>query len=412
MYNLDQIVTAFISQIGLRKSADPSATANPFGDLLIATSGRYYNDEHAYLTNRNLAAIAESYGSFTYPTYSALTTYAKSDIVVSSGRWYVSLVNANLANAVSSAAHWRETTPYSEFWRTRIIAGIRATIDDWFALKFSRRSVRNLLSRDQVIESPGLNALPIDTTKRYVAWRITPSPAQDIAVTIHRVAIQQIASVNTTVSLYRNGASTPIETVAATGDGKSNWIWVDTGWELEPGSFYYMAIDRNSIATTPINALAGMDKGNWSYSRFPGLLPYLEVSAFDHDGPSEPGWSAVDDRLTSGNNYGFNAVISARCDMTKLVIDQLPLFIPVVQKRVAMVMLRELAFNPNAVINREEGNIDSTALLYEIDGNPQGRKTGIKADYEAMLSTITFDTNGISSECLPCRKNQIRIGAA
>jgi hypothetical protein len=411
MFNSNTVKSALITLIGWRKSNDPTATNNPMGDLLTASSGQYYNDQHPLLTTKNLKAIADSFDAYTYSAYSAGTTYNKGDIVTSSGNYFVSEVNANTGNAVNLTAYWRQTNPYNEWLRNKTLAASIETVNDWLGLKFKKGTAANLLKRSQVLDAPGTKSETVGDTARYVCWSIVPTPHLDKVVTIDRISIQMENSESTVISLYKNGAATAIDTLTITGDGTSDVIWAECGWELERGNFYYIAIDRNSIDAVPINALAGMSLQAIPGNRFPGVLPYAEVGAFEHAGPGESGWDDVNDILTNQNNYGYNLQLSVKCDYTNLIVDQKNLFLNAIAKRVAMSMLRELAYNPSAKINREAGNIDLKTILYEIDGDSQGRKSGIGLQYEQALNNITFDTRTLSRVCLPCSGNKIHIGS-
>lgn len=410
MFNANTVKSELISLIGWKKSNNPSQSDNPMGDLLTASSGQYYNDHHPLLTVENLKSIADTFSNYTYPAHDSEATYDLGDVVTDSGKYYASVVNSNTGNAVSSEAHWRETNPFNEWLRVRTQAGIIETINDWIALKFERKTAANLLSRAQVVNPPGTKALPVGDTKRYVCWSVVPSPLLDIILTIDRASIQMVNSEETIIYFFKNGSDTPTDQITIDGDATNAVQWIETGWELERGNFYYIAVDRDSIDAEPINALAGMDVTG-TYNRFPGTLPYAEVAAFEHDGPGNDGWSDVQNILTNRNNYGLNLQISARCDYTNFIIDQSRLFINAFCKRVAMNMLRELAYNATAKINRAELNVPREALWIEIDGPPYpgGHHAGIKKQYLDALKAITFDSRSLSKDCLPCKTSKLQI---
>jgi hypothetical protein len=52
--------------------------------------------------------------------------------------------------------------------------------------------------------------------------------------------------------------------------------------------------------------------------------------------------------------------------------------------------------------------MNTTQILYEIDGDSQGRPGGLKMQYEAELKAARFDRENIDSECIPCRKSGVK----
>ena len=412
MYNAATIQDEFITLVGWRKDDDPSATLNPYGDLLTSDSGLYFNDECALLTMDTIMSIAPKFSTFTYSAWASGTTYAKGDIVTSGGNYYVSVVNANTNHAVNLTAYWRQTTPASEWLRNKTQGGIIKAVNDVLALKFERKTALNLLSNKTVLTAPGIDTELVGDTADFLCWRIVPSNLGGIVFSVDRIALQMQGSQSVTVKLWKNGSDTHIESVTVAGDGTSDVIWVDAGWELEPGNFYYIGFDRSGLTATPINSIANVDRYAWAYNRFPGTLPYAEVAAFNHAGPGNDGWDDVSSIVTNQNSYGINISMTARCDYTQFIIDHKMLFKTVIAKRVAIDMLRELMINPNARINRNEANMDPLAIKIEIDGHPNGRKAGLSLEYEQALKTITFDQRSLNKECLPCKKDGITIGAA
>ena len=74
----------------------------------------------------------------------------------------------------------------------------------------------------------------------------------------------------------------------------------------------------------------------------------------------------------------------------------------------AVDILRTLALNPQVRVNRQQSNASTADLLYEVDGNPQGRKSGLGADLEAAYKALDLDTRGIDRICLTCRPTGVK----
>lgn len=99
------------------------------------------------------------------------------------------------------------------------------------------------------------------------------------------------------------------------------------------------------------------------------------------------------------------------CDYTDEIVDQAGTFAPVVALRVALLLLRQIAFNPHARNNRNEANpnTDRPVVLFETDGDTQGRNDfSLGGRYNRALKTLSFDISQIPDKCLKCRKTKIR----
>ena len=53
------------------------------------------------------------------------------------------------------------------------------------------------------------------------------------------------------------------------------------------------------------------------------------------------------------------------------------MFSTVLQRQVAATLLRTMAMNPDIRTNRNQSNVSQQGILYEIDGNPEGRAGGL-----------------------------------
>ena len=407
MFNITTVQDSFLGGVGWRKHPNPAETLNPMGDMLESSSGIYFNDQHPLLTIENFKNIFDIFSDYTYSAWSALSTYSKGDIITSGGNYYVSVVDSNLNNAVGLPLFWRLTTPFNEELRRITIAGAAKTINDVLQLKNELRTSKNLLKRSQVLAIPGYKGVEF-TSEDWVGWRMVPTPAQDVILTIDRIGLYLIDAVDCTISLYKNGSATAERTTTILGDGTTDLAWKEVNWQLERGNAYYLAYNRSASGITPVNGIYNMTK-SWPNRRFVGTLPFAEVSGFEHAGPGQEGWSDVTDIQVNDNNFGLNLMLSARCDYTELFVDQKSLFYGAWAKAVAIGALRTMAFNANARINRNESNIDVSRILYEIEGDAIGRNGGLKKDYDAAIKLVTLDDRKLSEHCLPCKRSGVRI---
>lgn len=251
MYNIVTIQEAFAGLVGWRKHPNPAETRNPLGDTLQSTSGRYFQDEHSLLTNENLINTFDIFADFTYAAWSNATTYSKGDMIYTGSAYYVSIVDSNLNNVVTDVLYWRLTSPFNEQIRQITMAAAAKVVNDWFNLKTTLRSSKSLLKKSLVLAIPGYKGETF-TSANYVGWRVVPTPSQDVILTIDRLCLHVEESTTVTVGLYKDGSATPEQTTIFTTDGTPTWKQVN--WELERGSYYYVAYNRANLE--PVNGIA------------------------------------------------------------------------------------------------------------------------------------------------------------
>jgi hypothetical protein len=192
-----------------------------------------------------------------------------------------------------------------------------------------------------------------------------------------------------------------------TGDGSVQWETIS--WQLLGEGSYLLAYDERAITGNAINGVRDFTVNNAGLTEFPTGRHY-KATAFSAiaDDLSEL-WSIDGQSYTTATNYGLNVAFDVQCDYTAFIIAQKQLFKMVVALRVAMKLLREIAFNPQARVNRNEGNVTRAQILFEIDGDTQGASSfSLLGKYERALKSIHFDDSNIDKVCLPCRRRGIR----
>ena len=78
------------------------------------------------------------------------------------------------------------------------------------------------------------------------------------------------------------------------------------------------------------------------------------------------------------------------------------------QRQMAVDVVRTLAMNPEVRVNRRQSNASQFDLLYEVDGNPQGRATGLGKDLQEAYDALDLDTRGIDRICLTCVPTRVK----
>jgi hypothetical protein len=143
------------------------------------------------------------------------------------------------------------------------------------------------------------------------------------------------------------------------------------------------------------------------------LTKYLQISPFCVQAPTTfkeyPELPDIADLVyTNTSNYGLNVEISVGCDLTDYIISQRRMFAEVLQKQVAYNALRTMAMNPEVRVNRNQSNVSRMDILYELDGNTQGRESGLGVELNKAYEALEIDVDGIDRICLTCNNHGVK----
>jgi len=370
MYNVSSLKAGLIGLVGWRQNYDPGGTQ--LAALTTSASGLYFNDEHPLLNIENLLSIAPEY--------------------------------AKIPSATEDFTDW--LTQKTE-------AGIIRAVNAWLGRKFYLNTGRGLLERKQLLEVAGnLNDKDAkDANAGNVSGlEIALARSRNIAGTIEAIGLQFDTSQTVTVYLFSATSPTPLQSQAVTYATAGAVQWEDVNWALAGAGAYYVVVDQAAITGQSINGVYEHANACGGIAQIPGGK-FFRASAFEVSGGVASLWNLDSMSYTRATNYGLNLRLNLQCDFTTLILEQKNLFATAISKQVAIDLLRELAFNPTSRINRHEANISREALLYEIDGDSQGRPGGMRKQLEEAIEGIQFDETAIDKYCLPCRRRGVKYKA-
>lgn len=408
MYNPARLKAGLIGLVGWRQNYDPAGTQ--LAQLTEPASGKYFNDEHPMLNIENLLSIAPEFAKLAAPTaWSNATTYAPGALVTQGGQAYRATA-ASLNQQPPNALYWEEYDAFTAWLKEKTEAGIIRAIDTWLDRKFFLNTGRSLLERKQLLEVAG-NPGDTDANQgRLAGLEIAAIRSRNVAGTIEAIGLQFDTSQTVTVYLFSNTSPSPLETMAVNYATADALQWEQVDWAIQGQGAYYIVVDHAAITGHSINSVYEHANACGGILQVPGGK-FFRASAFTVAGDGSALWDLDRMSYTRGTNYGLNLRLNIQCDFTDFILEQKSLFATVIAKQVAIGLLREIAFNPTSRINRHESNVDKASLLYEIDGDSQGRPGGMRKQLEDAVAAIQLDSTGIDKYCLPCRRRGVKYKA-
>lgn len=345
--------------MGWRQNPDAAGTQLDAA-LIASSSGLYFNDIHPLLTHDNIESVAPSFSGFDFDAWLQQKTEA----------------------------------------------GIIRAVEDWITSKFPTRTAKSLLESKQLYVSGGSH---IEDTNNgdLVGLEIVPARQRDVKLEIEQIGIILTEAQTVTVYLYQSGSPTAIQSQAITYSAANTLQWETVNWEVDAAGIYWLVYDQGAISGTSINTAKDFSE-KWRGAITVPLGKFADCTPFSNAGSLPISWQAINNSYVVASNYGLNIRYNVKCDYTDFIIRHKNMFKGLIAKRVAMDLLRELAYNPHSRVNRHESNATLTNILYEVDGDSQGRAGGLKNDYMEELKSLQMDQTGINELCLPCARRGVK----
>lgn len=409
MYIVDTIKSEFYGLLGWEQNDNQSDTQLGLS-LTASSSGMFFNSEHAMLTFKNIKSIAARFQDLTYTftAWSGLTTYAVGDKVSEGGENYI-CIQAHTNQQPPNTTYWEVYSPLSEWWKKETEQSIIRAISHWTTTRLNDRSAKSLLDVRKLYDMSGDITLKDTNNGHFVAQEIVPARSRYMRLDINKVGLQLDTNQDVTVYLFDTRQPTAIksETFTYNAGGGLQWFTPTTPWQVSGGGVYYLGYDQGEISGQSIN-------GNRSYfhnggsggSTFETNFYHYRSMMVDTDGSAM--WSPLINAYTLDTNYGINADISVLCDATELFTTHKTLFRDYIAKFVAIDFLWKIYNNPEAILSRHQSNAATVQLLYDINGSPEGRKTGLKYEMEIARDAVLLDFTELDKVCFPCKKRGSR----
>lgn len=422
---------------GENKLAD-SLTANP-------ESGLYFQDAHPLLTLENIRqAMPEDYAE-RYSAWDETYMYKEGDLVFvdepgggSTVRSYYRCLVDFLAPSntpPTPGGTWETWSPFTDFIYQATLSGITDTVTNFIQQKKVNEETKSLLDHRTFFDGAARLRATIENKDRLVGFEITPVRALGVTTKINRIGLQLVGGTGpVTLYLFHSSQQEPIwsqEFVYENERGMFQWFTPNEdlylpyiGDDTDAGGSWYLCYLQRDLPrwVEALNVTKDWSKEPCSSCGVDNIAVWREITKYIQISPffTTPWDEGVDpcfgdkERLvyTNTTNYGINCEISIGCDLTDFIIQQRDIFARVLQKQVAANLLRMIAMNPEVRVNRNQMNVGRMDILYELDGNPQGRASGLNYELQQAYKALSLETKGLSRACLACNNKGVRFRTA
>lgn len=447
MIRLQDIQDALLPVVGWAQDYNPQNQID--GALCESESGLTFQGAHPLVTLANIRAIMPDDYLYKYPTWNLILSYKKGAKVRHNNIvWIATRDNVgeepkagdynqdfNQDYATTNDA-WVKYNALSDFVRNLTVNGINTAVQQFIQEKQLREETKNLLERRTFFDGAARLAATIDPTGKIVGFEIVPVRAMGVTTKIERIGLQMVgATGKVKLYLFHSSRVAPMRTIEveftntnggfqwftpsepiylpyiASGDGDGNdaggaWFLCYNQNEL-PAGMQALNVSKD-WSSEPCQTCLGGSIESWRQ-----MTKYLQVSPFGIHAPAD--FAQYPEMFDIGRigytntmNYGMNVEISVGCDLTDFIISQRQIFASVIQKQVAANVLRTIAMNPDVRVNRNQVNVTRDEILYELDGAPTGRVSGLVYELSQAYKALSLDTRGLDRVCLQCNNHGVK----
>ena len=434
MIRLQDIQTALLPVVGWQQDYNPQ---NQIDDALTQSeSGLTFQGAHPLCTLANVRAIMPDDYLYKYPNWKNSTSYPIGSKVKHTNKiWIAKTANVG-SEPDKNPDDWDEYNMVSDFVRQLTINGINTAVQNFIQEKQLQQETKNLLERRTFFDGAARLAATIDPTGKIVGFEIVPVRAIGVTTKIERIGLQMIGATGTVrLYLFHSSQVAPMKTIDLTftnTKGGFQWFTPDEPIYLpyipgadgdgnDAGGAWFLCYNQNELpagmralnvskdwSVEPCQTCLGGSIESWRQ-----MTKYLQVSPFGIHAPLDfeeyPEMFDIGQiGYTNTMNYGMNVEISVGCDISDFIISQRGIFATVIQKQVAENVLRTIAMNPDVRVNRNQLNVTREELLYELDGAPTGRASGLGYELKQAYKALELDTRGLDRICLQCNNHGVK----
>lgn len=447
MYRADDLITGWSGLIGWRQFYDTSDGAIA-SSLTSSESGMFYQDTHPLMRLEGIRdAAAPMFTDKTYPAWAAGTAYLKGQVVTVStaGKNYRALVDNTGVDPTSDSSTWEVFDAFSNWLEQKTRASMLSAASNLLNGKIAEGAGKSLLDSTPLFSGAGRIKDTQLNQGNLVGLEITPVRAPGVTTKVDKIGLQFTGQGTVTVYVMHSSRVDPVKILDFNRVRAGGMEWFEPAEPLylphvsadnDAGGSWYLVYAQSQL---PADSLAVVKDKDWSqrpcvgcdinermaydqYSKYLEIHPF-KVSEesmligdysgdFNHDFNTEgiKLWDIADNLYTYTNNYGMNLQLSIVCDVTELLIQQRRSFVDIIRLQTAADILRELAYNPAIRLNRASENVSVSQIIYELDGDSQGKKAGIKYELSKAVEAASVDLTGMSRVCFSCGRKGVRFG--
>lgn len=430
MVRLQAIQEALLPIVGWQQDYNPAKQIDE--DLTVSESGLTFQGAHPLVTLSNVRAIMPDDYMYSYPDWVNSTIYVPGKVVKDEGKLWKCVLPNSGHKPSENPTMWSDYDMTSDFVRSLSLNGINTAVQQFIQDKQLNKETQTLLERRTFFDGAARLQATIQATGKLCGFEIVPVRGMGVTTKIDRIGLQMVGGTgNVRLYLCHSSQIDPIQVINlqyTNAKGGFQWFVPETpiylpymGENTDAGGAWFLFYNQNDLpagmealnvskdwSVEPCQTCLGGSIESWRQ-----ITKYMQISPFAVHAPTTfqeyPEMFDIGEvAYTNTMNYGLNLEVSVGCDLTDFIISQKMMFATVIQKQVAATVLRTLAMNPDVRVNRNQVNATRDQILYELDGAPQGRASGLGYELKQAYKALSLDTRGLDRICLTCNNHGVK----
>ncbi len=290
-------------------------------------------------------------------------------------------------------------------------------IDMFLAKQKVELNTKELLTNNTLIQQMDPLERTIVRDGRFVGYSIVPRESATIVSRILQVGFISDTPQTFTLYLFDSSTKAPLETKQITITEEDTIEWTTLNWDISFDRPNGSAGQRYLIGYFEDDLSGNMYEMFWNgqcahqsqriFGHYMGISP-IRFDRSKLNGLNRP----VIEYLTSSLNCktpGFNLRFNTKCDITKVLVDNITMFAEAVQHRIAIRILNDALSNTelNNITNARQHRETWKEMVTEYNGLLKGGITEAGIPVKGIIDRLSIDFSQLDAVCLKNRKGQV-----
>ena len=289
-------------------------------------------------------------------------------------------------------------------------------IDTFVAKQKKDLATKELLSNNTLIQAYNTLEYTISGSGRFVGYCITPRESKTIASKIKEIGFLSSGVQTFTLYLYDTSQRSAIQTKEITISAADTVEWTTLNWDISFDRDTGSAGQRYLIGYYEADLTYALYDENWTgtcahvvnkiFGHYMGVQP-VRFSSGTLNGIYIPQLKYLQSSMNC-RTPGFNLRFNTKCDITRVLVDNIDMFAQAIQYQIAIRVLRDAlsGYELNAMTSAQDNRTLWKELIMEYEGKLHGGLT--ESGYiPGMIDRLSIDFSNLDAVCFKDIKEQI-----
>ena len=282
-------------------------------------------------------------------------------------------------------------------------------IDAFVAKQKINLSTKELLSNITLIQDYTTLEYKISRSSRFVGYAITPRESMSIASKITQAGFMSPVAQTFDLYLFDTSQKSAIETISIAITEVDSMQWFDLGWDISFDGDTGSAGQRFLVGYFEDDLSAELYDENWTgrcantasriFGHYMGVTP-VRFPSGTLDGIFRPNLKYLVSSMNCRDS-GFNLRFNAKCDITRVLVDNIDMFAQALQYQIAIRVLKDCLSNYelNPITSAINNQTRWKELLTEYEGKLNGGVLEGGGYIRGIIDHLSIDFSNLDAVC-------------